>query len=177
LSFLLLGIDSLVGCFAVGALVNRRSWLSYSALFGLCDAGGFVVGTAVHWSMPDGTAKLVESTALLVLGIYLLVVAVGVRRVSQTRWLAALPVLIWALPFLLSIDNITYGLIAGHWTDSVLGQAGEQALSSGLLALTGLALSAIVVRAIPQIQTRGIYKATFAGIALILAAPLLAVLG
>jgi hypothetical protein len=37
---------------------------------------------------------------------------------------------VWARPVALSIDNITFGVIDGHWTTSVCGQAGEQALSS-----------------------------------------------
>lgn len=61
MGFLLLGIDSLIACFAVGALVSRRSWLSYAALFGVCDAGGFLLGTAFHWSIPDATANVVET--------------------------------------------------------------------------------------------------------------------
>jgi hypothetical protein len=127
--------------------------------------------------MPDDAARVVETAALVGLGVYLLVLAIGVRRVSQTRWVSALPVVVWALPVLLSIDNITYGLIDSRWTDSVLGQAGEQALSSALLALIGLALGAAVVRAIPQMQRSGVFKAGFAGAALILAAPLLVAVG
>jgi hypothetical protein len=34
MGFLLLGVDSLIACFAVGALVSRRSWLTYATLFG-----------------------------------------------------------------------------------------------------------------------------------------------
>jgi hypothetical protein len=44
MGFLLLGVDSLIACFAVGALVSQRSWLRYAALFGLCDAGGSYSG-------------------------------------------------------------------------------------------------------------------------------------
>jgi hypothetical protein len=177
MGFLLLGIDSLIACFAVGALVSRRSWLSYATLFGLCDAGGYLLGTALHWSMPDGVAKVVETAALVGLGLYLLVVAIGVRRVSQTRWVSALPLVVWALPFLLSIDNVTYGVIDARWTNSVLGQAGEQALSSAFLAFIGLSVGATVVRTIPQMERSGVLKAGFAGVALIVAAPLLVPVG
>jgi hypothetical protein len=171
MGFLLLGIDSLIACFAVGALVSRRSWLAYAALFGLCDAGGFLLGTALHWSMPDTTAKVLETAALVGLGVYLFVVAIGVRRVSWTRW-------VWALPFVLSIDNITYGLIDHAWSSSVAVQAAEQALSSALLALIGLALGAAVLSAIPETQRRsGVFAAGFAGAALIVAAPLLLAVG
>ena len=171
MGFLLLGIDSFIACFAVGALVSRRSWLPFAALFGICDAGGFLLGTAFHWSMPDATANVVETAALVGLGIYLLVIAVGVRRVAQTRW-------VWALPFVLSIDNITYGLIDHAWSSSVAVQAIEQLLSSALLALIGLVLGAAVLRAIPGAQQRSrVFTAGFAGAALIIAAPLLLAVG
>jgi hypothetical protein len=171
MGFLLLGIDSLIACFAVGGLVSRRLWLSYALLFGLCDAGGFLLGTALHWSMPDATASVVETAAMVGLGFYLLVVAIGVRRVAETRW-------VWALPFVLSIDNITYGLIDHAWSSSVAVQALEQLLSSALLALIGLLLGAAVLRAIPGMQQRSrVFAAGFAGAALIVAAPLLLAVG
>ncbi len=171
MGFLLLGIDSLIACFAVGALVSRRSWLSYAALFGLCDAGGFLLGTALHWSMPDATANVVQTAVLVGLGLYLLVVAIGAQRLAETRW-------VWALPFLLTVDNITYGLIDHAWSSSVAVQAIEQLVSSSLLALIGLALSAAVLRAIPGTQQRSrVFTAGFAGAALIVAAPLLLAVG
>jgi len=170
MGFLLLGIDSVIACFAVGALVSRRSWVSFAALFGLCDAGGFLLGTALRWSMPDATANVVATAALVALGLYLFVIAIAARRVAETRW-------IWALPFVLSIDNITYGLIDGRWTNSVLGQAGEHALSSALLAVIGLLLSAAVVRAVPRMQRSPVVTAGFAGAALIVAAPILLAVG
>ncbi len=76
MGFLLLGVDSLIACFAVGALISRRSWLTYATLFGACDAGGFLLGTAFHWSIPDGTANVCGKTAVLVaLGLYWLGIA------------------------------------------------------------------------------------------------------
>jgi hypothetical protein len=171
MGFLLLGIDSLIACFAVGTLVSRRSWLSYAALFGVCDAGGFLLGTALHWSIPDATATVVETAVLVGLGLYWVAIAVFSRRVAETRW-------VWALPFALSIDNITYGLIDHAWSSSVAVQAIEQVVSSALLALLGLALSAAVLRALPGAQQRSrVFAAGFAGAALIIAAPLLLAVG
>lgn len=171
MGFLLLGIDSLIACFAVGALVSRRSWLSYAALFGVCDAGGFLLGTALHWSMPDATATVVETAVLVGLGVYWVAIAVFSRRVAETRW-------VWALPFALSIDNITFGLIDHAWSSSVAVQAIEQVVSSALLALLGLALSAAVLRALPGAEQRSrVFMAGFAGAALIIAAPLLLAVG
>jgi hypothetical protein len=169
MGFLLLGIDSLIACFAVGALVSRR--LPYAVLFGVCDAGGFLLGTALHWSMPDATATVVETAVLVVLGVYWVAIAVFSRRVADTRW-------VWALPFVLTIDNITYGLIDHAWSSSVAVQAIEQLVSSALLALVGLLLSAAVVRAIPGMRQRSaVFTAGFAGAALIVAAPILLAVG
>jgi hypothetical protein len=171
MGFLLLGIDSLIACFAVGALVSRRSWPAYAALFGVCDAGGFLLGTAFHWSVPDATANVVETAVLVGLGVYWVAIAVFSRRVAETRW-------VWALPLALSIDNITYGLIDHAWSSSVAVQAIEQLLSSALLALIGLGLSAAVLRAVPGAGRRSrVFTAGFAGAALIVAAPLLLAVG
>jgi hypothetical protein len=93
------------------------------------------------------------------------------QRVAETRWA-------WALPFALSVDNITFGLIDHAWSSSVAVQAVEQLLSSGLLALIGLALSAVVLRAIPGAEQRSrAFTAGFAGAALIIAAPILLAVG
>jgi len=171
MGFLLLGIDSLIACFAVGALISRGSWLPYAALFGLCDAGGFLLGTALHWSVPDATANVVETAVMVGLGVYWVAIAVFSRRVAETRWA-------WALPFVLSIDNITFGLIDHAWSSSVAVQAIEQLVSSALLALIGLVLSAAVTRTIPGMKQRSTaFTAGFAGAALIVAAPLLLAVG
>ncbi|HYB30820.1 MAG TPA: hypothetical protein VEF89_29770 [Solirubrobacteraceae bacterium] len=171
MGFLLLGVDSLIACFAVGALVNRRSWALYATLFGLCDAGGFLLGTALHWSMPDATANVVETGVLVVLGMYWLGVALYARRLAETRW-------VWALPFVLSIDNITFGLIDHAWSHSVAVQALEQLVSSALLAGIGLLASAVVMRTIPGVKHRSTaFTAGFAGAALIVTAPILLAVG
>jgi hypothetical protein len=171
MGFLLLGIDSFIACFAVGGLVSRRSWLPFAMLFGLCDAGGFLLGTALHWSMPDATANIVETAVLVGLGIYWVVVAVGAKRIAETRW-------VWALPFVLSIDNITYGLIDHAWSSSVAVQAIEQLISSALLAGIGLVAGVAVLRTIPGSQDRSrVFTAGFAGVALIVAAPVLLAVG
>lgn len=166
MSFLLLGIDSLIACFAVGALVGRRSRLPYAALFGVCDAGAFLLGTALHWTMPEATAQVVSTAALVGLGLYLVVVAIGAQKVADTRW-------VWALPALLTLDNIGFGLIDHSWSSAVPVEAAEQALSSILLAAVGLAASAAVVRAIPQVHRNRVLTAGIAGAAMVVAGPLL----
>jgi hypothetical protein len=171
MGFLLLGVDSLIACFAVGALVSRQSWLTYATLFGACDAGGFLLGTWFHWSIPDGTANVVETAVLVGLGLYWLGVALYAHRLANTRW-------VWALPFVLSVDNITFGLIDHAWSSSVAVQAIEQLISSSLLALIGLVASAFVLRAIPGSTRRSVtFPAAFAGAACIVAAPILLAVG
>ena len=111
----------------------------------MCDADGFLLGTWLHWSIPDGTANVVKTAVLVGLGVYWLGIALYARRLAETRW-------VWALPFVLSIDNITYGLIDHAWSSSVAVQAIEQLISSSLLALVGLIASAAVLRAIPEAE-------------------------
>jgi hypothetical protein len=96
---------------------------------------------------------------------------VDARRLAETRW-------VWAIPFALSIDNITYGLIDHAWSSSVAVQAIEQLVSSALLALIGLLANAVVLRAIPESRRRSVaFPAAFAGAACIVAAPLLLAIG
>ena len=49
MGFLLLGIDSLIACVAIGPVVSRRWGVPLAALFGVCDGGGFLLGSALHW--------------------------------------------------------------------------------------------------------------------------------
>jgi putative Mn2+ efflux pump MntP len=163
MSFLLLGVDSLIACLALGPIVSRRARLPFAAAFGVCDGLGFLLGSAFHWQMPDGVANVVATTVLVALGVYWIALAATSGRVAGTRWM-------WVLPVVLSIDNITFGLIDGHWTTSVAGQAAEQALSSALLALIGLLVSQAVVRLVPALQRSRVASLGFAGGALVLAA-------
>jgi hypothetical protein len=163
MSFLLLGVDSLIACIAVGAVVGPRARLPFAALFGICDGAGFLLGSALHWSMPGTAASIVETAVFVALGVYWIALAIGSKRVAGTRWM-------WVLPVALSVDNITFGLIDGHWTTSVAGQAGEQALSSAMLAGIGLAISIAISRRIPAVQRNQVLANGIAGGALIVAA-------
>jgi hypothetical protein len=163
MSFLLLGIDSLIVCLAVGPVISRRARVPFVVCFGLADAAGFLIGSALRWSMPAGVSTVVVTGVLVALGLYWAGVAVWSRQTAGTRW-------VWVLPVALSVDNITFGLIDGHWTTNVWGQAGEQALSSALLAGIGLAVSVAATRAIPALQRSRVLSTGFAGGALILAA-------
>ena len=145
MSFLLLGLDSLIVCAAVGALVEPGSRLRFAALFGVADAVAFLVGAGFGWQLFSDGASGVLTTAMLVsMGFYLIVVAAGTQQLAARR-------VVWALPAVLLFDNLTYGLVGDHATGT-LQQAGEQALSSSLLALLGL-LAVAMLRPVIEHRT------------------------
>jgi hypothetical protein len=91
---------------------------------------------------------------------------------SKSRWG------VWILSLVLSIDNITYGLVDGiPQNASVWFSAGEQALSSALLAGIGLAISMGLATAFPVVRRRMALANGIAGGALIAAAGVLLVVG
>jgi hypothetical protein len=168
MGFLLLGVDSLIACLAIGPIVSRRARVPLAALFGACDGVAFLIGSAFHWQIADPVVNTVQTAVLVGLGLYLLVVSLGIRRVARTSG-------VWILPFALTLDNITYGLV-DQSAGSVFGQAAQQAASSALLALIGLLVGAVLPRFVPAMQRRAV-ATSFAGGALILAAGLELVVG
>jgi hypothetical protein len=166
MSLLLLGLDSLIVCLAIGPIVEPRSRVKLAAMFGVADGIAFLVGAGLGLRLLSDGASTVLTTGLLVaMGLYLLVVATGTRQVSA-RW----PV--WVLPIALVFDNLTYGLVGDHAAGSLFAHAGEQALSSATLALVGLVAGALV----PVMQRRADANRV-AGGALLLAAGGLVLLG
>jgi hypothetical protein len=157
MGFLLLGIDSLIACLAIGAIVDRRWRLPLVALFGVADGTAFLIGAGLGWTLSAGLTEVLEVGTLVALGLYLLVVAAGAGR------LAALPV--WLVPIALTADNLAYG-VANDYSGSLAGHAVEQALSSSLLALVGLLAVAAVL---PRAERRAV-AVRFAGGALLVAA-------
>jgi hypothetical protein len=164
MNVLLLGLDSLIVCLAVGAIVAARSRLKLAVLFGVADVVGFLIGAGLGWQLfSEGGAMVLTSGILVALALYLLVVAAGAPRIAA-RW----PV--WILPVVLLFDNLTYGLVGGH--QSVFQQAAEQGLSSALLALVGLLAAAalrpvIVHRAAPNRFVGGALLLAAAGLVLV----------
>jgi hypothetical protein len=138
MSLLLLGLDSLIVCLAVGVLVEPRSRLKLAALFGAADGVAFLVGAGLGLQLfTEGASTVLTTGALLVFALYLLVVAAGTRHVTARR-------AVWALPAVLIFDNLTYGLFGDHAAGALFAEAGAQALSSSLLALVGLLAAAAV---------------------------------
>ena len=172
MGFLLLGIDSLIACVAVGPIISRRWGVPFAALFGVCDGGGYLLGSAFHWSVPGNVSSIVQTSVLMALGIYWIAIAIfaGATQVSSARRLA------WALPFVLSIDNITFGVVGDH-PGAILGQAGQQALSSVLLAGLGLAVGLGFARVFPATRRHAAIANGVAGGALILASGALLLAG
>jgi hypothetical protein len=164
MGLLLLGLDSLIVCLAVGLLVDGRSRYALAALFGVADGVAFLIGAGLGWQLFSEGASRVLTTGMLA---YLLVVAAGTQR-AAVRW----PV--WVLPLVLVFDNLTFGLLGDHAAGSVVAQAGAQALSSALLAFVGL-LAAGALR--PALEDRAVTPYRVAGGALLLAAAGLVLVG
>jgi putative Mn2+ efflux pump MntP len=178
MGFLLLGIDSLIACIAVGPIIRRRWSAPLATLFGICDGGGFLLGSAFHWSMPDSVSSITAVVALGALGLYWIGIALFSRRAaggeerSRSLWG------IWVLPFALSIDNVTYGLVDGVPRNaSVWQSAGEQALSSAILAGVGLVIGIGVTYAIPALRRRMALANGLCGAALIVACGVILMVG
>jgi hypothetical protein len=160
MGFLLLGIDSLIACMAIGAIVDRRWRLPLAALFGVADGTAFLIGAGLGWTISEGVTAVLEVGTLAALGVWLLVVAAGTRRMAEL-W----PV--WVLPLALTMDNLAYG-VASDYSGSLAGHAAEQALSSALLALVGLYVAGVLPRVLPAMERRAV-AIRFAGAALLLA--------
>jgi hypothetical protein len=157
---LLLGIDSLIACIAIGAIVDRRWRLPLAAAFGVADGTAFLIGAGLGWTISAGVTEVLEIGTLAALGVWLIVVAAGTRRVAQLWPL-------WVLPLALTMDNLAYG-VASDYSGSLLGHAAEQALSSALLALVGLYVAGVLPRVLPAMERRAV-AVRFAGAALLLA--------
>ena len=114
MGFLLLGTDSLIACIAVGPIIGRRIAIPLAILFGVGDGGGFLLGTAFHWSVSDSFSTFIATSVLAILGVYWIAVAIYSKwatakdpESTRARWA------VWILPWALSVDNITYGLVDG----------------------------------------------------------------
>ena len=145
MGFLLLGLDSFIACMAIGAIVDKRWRLPLAALFGVADGAAFLIGAGLGWTISAGVTEVLEVGTLAALSLYLIVVAAGMRHA------AAWPV--WLIPIALTMDNLAFG-VASDYSGSLLGHAGEQALSSGLLAIVGLYVGSMLPRAVPALQGR-----------------------
>ena len=179
MGFLLLGTDSLIACIAVGPIISRRIALPLAILFGVGDGGGYLLGTAFHWSISDSFSTFIQTSVLTVLGLYWIAIAIYSRWATakdpeSTRARSA----VWILPWALSVDNITYGLVSGVPAHaSVWFSAGEQALSSSVQAGIGLAIGIALAALFPMLRRRMALANGIAGALLIVSAGVLLAVG
>jgi hypothetical protein len=166
MNFLLLGLDSLIACLAIGALVDRRKWVWLAAFFGIADGVAFLIGAGLGWSlMSEAASEVIEMGTLVLLGVYLLVVAASTAQMTA-RWA------IWVLPLALTVDNLAFGL-AEEQTGSLAGEALAQMLSSGALAYLGL-FAAVWL---PKVLPAKVEATRIAGAALLIGAGTLFLVG
>jgi putative Mn2+ efflux pump MntP len=149
-------------------------------LFGVGDGGGFLLGSAFHWSVSDTLSNILQTAILVALGLYWIALAIyskwaakqELQQSSKARWA------VWILPWALSIDNITFGLVDGVPAHaSVWFSAGEQALSSSAQAGIGLAIGMGLAFLFPVVRRRMALANGIAGAALIVAAGALLFVG
>lgn len=143
MSWLLLGTDSFIACVAVGALVSKRAWVPLALVFGISDGLGTLLGITLRWNVSDSASTIIEFAFMAGLGLYWLGVAVVSKRMRGTGW-------IWLLPWILTVDNITYGTIDHAWSHAAGVQALETSLSSAIQAGIGIAVSVAIATTVPR---------------------------
>ena len=166
MNFLLLGLDSVIACVAVGALVDRRRWVWFAGLFAAADGVAFLIGAGLGIGLLSAAAsEVVAMGALVLLGVYLLVVAASTAQVTASK-------AIWLLPLALTVDNLAFGL-AGEQTGTLAGETLAQTLSSGMLAYLGL----FVAVALPRVLPAKVEATRIAGASLLIGAGALFLVG
>lgn len=178
MGFLLLGVDSLIACIAISPMISRRMFVPLALLFGVADGAAFLLGTALPWSIPAGLGAALQTSILVALGAYWIGTAVLSRQAGVAQPRSTWRWGVWILPWVLTIDNITLGLVdrvPAH--GSVWASAGEQALSSVLMAGVGLAVGLGVTAAIPALRRRMALTTGVSGVAVIAAAGAMLALG
>jgi hypothetical protein len=172
-------VDSLIACIAVGPIMERK-WsvlVPFAVLFGVGDGGGYLLGTALHWSFPDNLDFLAP-TVVAVIGVYWIAVAIISKRAAAAEENPKARLGVWILPWLLILDNITYGAVDGvsngasAWVSAV-----EQAMSSLVQASIGLAVGIAIAYSIPAVRRHLWLANGVAGGAMIVAAGVLHAVG
>jgi hypothetical protein len=152
--WLLLGTDSLIACIAIGPMMSRRmsALAPLVLLFGLADGLGYLLGCALHWSYPDSWGNVAPAIVAM-LGVYWIGVALISRKAAKAEEAPKARWAVWALPWLLSLDNITFGAVDGVSHNASIGlSAVEQFASSTIQAGVGLALGIGIAYSIPAVR-------------------------
>jgi putative Mn2+ efflux pump MntP len=185
-AFFLLGVDSLIACIVTGPMfIKQRSherselrssdehkhashwkwWaiggvsalaVPYGLSYGAGDGIGYLLGTLLHFSISDTLSSVLETTLLVVLGLYWIGIYFVASKMQASEQLEKWSWRgIWVLPVALSLDNLTYGAVTGiPANESVWASAGLQALASAGLGLIGLAIGIGLAVLIPALRTR-----------------------
>ena len=177
--WLLLGTDSLIACIAVGPIMPRRMsvLVPFALIFGVADGLGYLLGCALHWSYPDSWGNFAP-TVIALIGAYWIVVAVLSKRAAKAEENPKARWGVWILPWLLSLDNITYGTVDGvsHGA-SIYLSALEQTLSSAIQAGVGLAIGIGLAYSIPAVRRNMWLASGVAGGLMIISAGILHQIG
>jgi hypothetical protein len=147
----------------------------YGISYGVGDGVGYLIGTLFNFSISDSLSSVIETTAMVALGLYWIGIYIvasrmqGRDQLEKWSWRG-----IWILPVALSIDNLTFGAVTGlPANESVWASAGLQALASAGLGLVGLAVGIGLAVLIPALRTRMYRTFGFAGVGVIAAAGIL----
>ena len=147
LSILLCSLDSFLASLGIGLIessaINRRRFI---AAFALCDWLGTFAGTAVRL----GTAHLRPGGLGLTLASLLFAgIAIGLMASSKR-----LPGIVFAIPVLLSLDNLLTALLDG--SIQTLPSTAIAGVASGLLAWSGFAVSRVIRRPLSRPRALGV---------------------
>ncbi|MGB6580286.1 MAG: hypothetical protein WBF34_20460 [Streptosporangiaceae bacterium] len=141
---------------AIGGLSLSALAVPYGLSYGAGDGIGYLLGTLFHFSISDSLSSVLETTLLVVLGLYWIGIYFVASKMQASEQLEKWSWRgIWVLPVALSLDNLTYGAVTGiPANESVWASAGLQALASAGLGLIGLAIGIGLAVLIPALRTR-----------------------
>jgi hypothetical protein len=141
---------------AIGGLGLSALTVPYGISYGVGDGLGYLLGTLFHFSISDSLSSMLETTLLVVLGLYWIAIYFVASKMQRSEQLAKWSWRgIWVLPVALSLDNLTYGAVTGlPANESAWASAGLQALASAGLGLAGLAAGIGLAVLIPALRTR-----------------------
>jgi putative Mn2+ efflux pump MntP len=132
-----LSLDSAIVAFALGPLIapgaSRQRW---AAFFGICD-GVAVVAGALWGAGPTSFARVAAPLFAACCGVYFLVAANWNRVRADVRMTAALPIL-------MSLDNLAYGMTLEHSGGKLVSGALVCGVASAALAMSGFVLGRTV---------------------------------
>ncbi len=158
-SFLLpaifLSLDSAVVAFALSPIIAPAKYRRWIAWFGICDGLAVIAGVLCGARL-ESFARVAAPLFAVCCGVYF-IVAANWNKVRADVRLAA------ALPILMSLDNLAYGMALEHAAGKLVSSALVCGMASAALAMGGFVLGRLV-------RPAGLRDADrFAGLALIAA--------